>query len=132
MEDREDRITRSAEVPAPPDRVWEALTEAGEVSTWFGAEAGGDIEVGGRIRFRWEDGRERVAVMEELDRPRRLSFRWLPFERYPDGETRVLGPGRIEIGLEPLPEGTRITVIEEGPGRPTAGLRGRTVQEAIR
>jgi uncharacterized protein YndB with AHSA1/START domain len=127
MEEREDRITRTAEVPAPPDRVWEVLTEPGELSTWFGAEAGGDLEVGGRIRFRWEDGRERVAVMEEMDRPRRLSFRWLPFERYADGETRILGPGRIEIGLEPLPEGTRITVVEEGLGRPTVGLRGQAV-----
>jgi uncharacterized protein YndB with AHSA1/START domain len=119
----EDRVIRNADVAAPPDRVWEALTEAGELSAWFGAEADGAFESGGRIRFRWRDGRERLAVIEELDRSRRLAFRWLPFERHPGGETRLLGPGRVEITLEPVPDGTRITVVERGsPERlPTVG-----------
>jgi uncharacterized protein YndB with AHSA1/START domain len=112
MED--DRITKRAEVHSPPERVWEALTVARELSAWFGAEADGAFQPGGRIRFRWEDGRERLAVIEELDRPRHLAFRWLPFERHPGGETRLLGPGRVEITLEPVSEGTRITVVERG------------------
>jgi uncharacterized protein YndB with AHSA1/START domain len=110
----EDRIRRTALLAAPPSRVWVALTEAGEVSAWFGAEATGEFRVGGRITFRWDDGRERRAVVEEVERPRRAAFRWLPFVRYPDGETRMLGPGRVEIELEELPEGTRITVVEWG------------------
>ncbi|HJV05540.1 MAG TPA: SRPBCC domain-containing protein [Actinomycetota bacterium] len=119
----EDRVIRNADVAAPPDRVWEALTEAGELSAWFGAEADGAFQSGGRIRFRWGDGRERLAVIEELDRSRRLAFRWLPFERHPGGETRLLGPGRVEITLESVPDGTRITVVERGsPERlPTVG-----------
>ena len=114
MEDRQDRVNRSAELPAPPDTVWETLTETGELSAWFGAAAAGEFRPGGRITFRWEDGRERAAVCEELDRPRRLAFRWLPFERHPGGETRMLGPGRVEITIEGVPDGTRITVAEQG------------------
>jgi uncharacterized protein YndB with AHSA1/START domain len=110
----EDAIEREEILPAPPDRVWEALTEAGELSAWFGAEASGEFRVMSRIAFRWPDGRERLAVIEELERPRRLAFRWLPFERHPDGETRVLAPGRVEISVEEVPEGSRITVAERG------------------
>jgi uncharacterized protein YndB with AHSA1/START domain len=114
MEDRQDRVSRSTDLPAPPARVWEALTESGELSAWFGADAAGEFRPGGRVTFRWEDGRERGAVLEELDRPRRLAFRWLPFERNPRGETRMLGPGRVEITIEGVPGGTRITVAEQG------------------
>jgi uncharacterized protein YndB with AHSA1/START domain len=114
VEDRPDRVRRDALLPAPPDRVWETLTETGELSAWFGAEAIGEFRRGGRLTFRWGDGRERAAVIEDLDPPHSLTFRWLRFERYPEGETRMRGPGRVEINLEAIPEGTRITVAEHG------------------
>ena len=108
------RVRRREVLPAEPGRVWDALTEAGELSAWFGAEVGGEFRPLGRLTFRWGDGRERVAVIEDLERPTSLAFRWLPFERHPGGETRVLGPGRVEITLEEVPPGTRITVEEQG------------------
>jgi uncharacterized protein YndB with AHSA1/START domain len=117
----EDTIERQEVLPALPDRVWAALTEAGELSAWFGAEVTGEIREMGRVTFRWVDGRERPAVIEELERPRRLAFRWLPFERHADGETWVVGAGRVEISVEEVPEGSRITVAERGPIG--AGLR---------
>jgi uncharacterized protein YndB with AHSA1/START domain len=111
----DEAIERREVLPAPPERVWEALTEAGELSEWFGAEVSGELRAMGRITFRWGDGRERPAVIEELERPRRLAFRWLPFERHRDGETRVVGTGRVEISVEEVHEGSRITVAERGP-----------------
>jgi uncharacterized protein YndB with AHSA1/START domain len=125
MEGR-DRVRRQEVLPAETDRVWDALTEAGELSAWFGAEVAGTFRPLGRLTFRWEDGRERVAVIEDLERPTRVAFRWLPFERYPGGETRVLGPGRVEITLEEVPPGTRITVVEQGllERLPVVGRRG--------
>jgi uncharacterized protein YndB with AHSA1/START domain len=111
----DDAIERQEVLPVPPDRVWEALTVAGELSAWFGAEVSGELRAMGRITFRWEDGRERPAVIEELEPPRRLAFRWLPFERRSGGETRVVGTGRVEISVEEVPGGSRITVAERGP-----------------
>lgn len=127
MDRRGDRVRRTADLTASPERVWEALTEAGELSAWFGARAAGEFRPGGRVTFHWEDGGERAAVIEELDRPRRLTFRWLPFERRAGGETRVLGPGRVEITLEHVAGGTRITVTELGfeAGLPTRVEVGR-------
>jgi uncharacterized protein YndB with AHSA1/START domain len=121
-----DRVRRQEVLPAEPDRVWDMLTEAGELSAWFGAEVAGAFRPLGRLTFRWGDGRERVAVIEDLERPTSLAFRWLPFERRPGGETRVLGPGRVEITLEEVPPGTRITVEEQGFAErlPVVGRQG--------
>ena len=112
----DDRLVhREVELPAPPDRVWSALTEADELSVWFGAEVTLDPRRGGRLAARWPDGRERTGVVEEVEPGRRLAFRWLPFERHPGGEVLVLGPGRVAFDLEPVPGGTRLSVWEWGP-----------------
>ena len=42
-----DRIERTVELAAPPDRVWAALTTAEGLSAWFGNEATIDLRPGG-------------------------------------------------------------------------------------
>ena len=37
------RIDRTIEIKAPPERVWRALTNAKELSTWFQVNIEGDI-----------------------------------------------------------------------------------------
>src|SRR5438093_5595569 len=100
-DDMHDRIERELLVPAPVDDVWPAVSEPGELSEWFGAEVELDVRPGGRGTFRWPDGTERGAVVEEVDAPRRLAFRWLPFERSTDG-THAVKQTRVEIELEPV------------------------------
>jgi uncharacterized protein YndB with AHSA1/START domain len=114
------RVSRDQVLPTAPRRVWSALTA--ELSSWFGAEVDLDPRPGGRATFRWRDGWERGAVVEEADVPRRLVFRWLSFERSRSGGFRLAGPGRVEFILEEMEEGTRLTVTEWGPGSlfPTA------------
>ena len=72
----DDPITREVTVAAPPDVVWDALTDPAELAAWFGADAEVDLRVGGAIRFRWPDGSERRGLVIDLDPPRRLAFRW--------------------------------------------------------
>jgi uncharacterized protein YndB with AHSA1/START domain len=112
-----DRVRRELMLPTGPDRVWSALTRPGEVSAWFGADV---IELdpypGGQVRFRWRDGWERGAVVEEVEVPRRWVFRWLPFSRTPEGETRLVASGRVEFVLEEAAEGTRLSVTEWSSG----------------
>lgn len=106
-----DRVERSVVLPAPIARVWETLTEAEQLAAWFGAAVEIDARPGGRATFRWADGLERAAVLEDVEPERRLSFRWLPFARV-DGEARSVPPGRVEFLLEQVEEGTRLTVAE--------------------
>lgn len=118
-----DRIEREVMLPASPQQVWQALTEPARLSVWFGARARLQARPGAPVTFVWEDGRERGGVIEEADRPRRLAFRWLPFERLPGGGHRAAGPGRVEFRLERRGEGTRLRVTEwvSGPALSMAG-----------
>src|SRR4051794_41713077 len=53
------QIEREIVVPAPPDEVWEALTEPERLEEWFASEVELDAQPGGEGVFRWGDGDER-------------------------------------------------------------------------
>jgi uncharacterized protein YndB with AHSA1/START domain len=108
-----DTVERQVTIAAPPEDVWSAVTDPDEISAWFGAEVDLDVRRGGRGVFRWPDGAERQAVVEEVEPPRRLSFRWLPFQRTADGDMVTMPSTRVEITLDEVPEGTRVRVVEQ-------------------
>jgi uncharacterized protein YndB with AHSA1/START domain len=129
------RVEREVVLPAPPARVWEALCDPEQLSTWFGAEASIEARPRGRARFRWPDGTERAAVVETAEAPRLLEFRWLPFERAGPGMTRLASAGRVRITLEPQDGGTLLTVTESArpagpdPWQPSSPLHGTLFRE---
>jgi uncharacterized protein YndB with AHSA1/START domain len=51
-----DRIERTIEVAHPPKAVWDALTTAEGLGTWFGNEASIDLRPGGSARMSWTGG----------------------------------------------------------------------------
>jgi uncharacterized protein YndB with AHSA1/START domain len=108
-----DAVEREVTVPASPAEVWLAVTQSDEVSAWFGADAQLEVRPGGRGVFRWRDGTERHVVVEDVEPPRRLSFRWLPFQRTAAGEVVTLPSTRVEILLDEVPGGTRVRVVEQ-------------------
>jgi uncharacterized protein YndB with AHSA1/START domain len=97
-------VTREIELPSPPTEVWEALTDPRRLEEWFATEVELVPEPGGRGVFRWADGEERHAVVEEVVPERRFAFVW--------GEDE----SRVEIELEPVEIGTRVTVTEAPTG----------------
>ena len=107
------RVTRQIEVPSPPDEVWQALTDAERLEEWFATEVELEPEPGGRGVFRWADGDERHAVVEEVVPERRFAFVWREAETSEPDE----GSSRVSIELEEIDLGTRVTVTEA----PTAG-----------
>ena len=96
-------VTRELELDAPPDEVWEALTDPSELAEWFANDVELEPEPGGTGIFRWDDGDVRHAVVEEVVPYERFAFTW--------------EDGRVVIELEEIPCGTRVTVVES----PTAG-----------
>jgi uncharacterized protein YndB with AHSA1/START domain len=116
VEDAPVEVTRELVLDAPPEEVWEALTDARQLEEWFANEVELTAERGGTGRFSWDDGEVRRALVEEVEVGRRLVFRWRA-EEAPLEETRV------EFVLEDVPAGTRLIVTE------TARVRGAAAFE---
>ena len=49
-----DSIEREVILPAPPARVWTALTQADQLGAWFGTQASIDLRQGGEVVFTWD------------------------------------------------------------------------------
>ena len=107
----DDPITREVTVDAPPDAVWDALTDPDELAAWFGADAEVDLRVGGAIRFRWPDGSERRGLVVDLDPPRRLAFRWRELRAVAAG-LAAADATVVAFTLGADGRGTRVTVTE--------------------
>lgn len=69
-------IATIIELHAPPERVWRAISDAKELAEWLGSGADLDLRPGGHGWFEWEvEGRFHVLV-EEVEPPTRLVWRW--------------------------------------------------------
>jgi uncharacterized protein YndB with AHSA1/START domain len=102
-----DEVRRTIEIRAPRERVWEALTQPDHLLGWFPTErAEVDLRPGGDASFVWEDSADE-AVIEVVERPARLVFRWRPA-----GLARAYTT--VSFTLEDTPDGTRLSLVETG------------------
>jgi uncharacterized protein YndB with AHSA1/START domain len=117
----EERVTRSVVLPAEPDEVWATLTAPEEVSAWLGDVVALELERGGSLVVRENQGATRRGVVEAADPGRILSFRW---RRLAGAglSLEVGGASRVTFVLEADPAGTRLTVTEEPVPLATAGF----------
>jgi uncharacterized protein YndB with AHSA1/START domain len=110
-----DRIEREVLIEAPVERVWELLTEAEHLGTWF-ADAGAEVDLrpGGELVMHWEDHGSAKGRFERIEPPNELSLRWAPF-RDPSGDQPEEGNSTlVEFSLAAEAEGTRVRVVESG------------------
>jgi uncharacterized protein YndB with AHSA1/START domain len=98
-------VTKELVLPAPPEEVWEELTDPERLEEWFATEVELDLEEG-EGHFRWENGEERHAVVEEVEEGRRLGYRWTDEEG---------NESHVGIELEEADGGTRVVVTETAP-----------------
>lgn len=96
-------VERTVTLPAEPDLVWDHLTEGVLVADWMGGEVDIDPRAGGAITMTPEEGPEIWGTVEEVIPGRRLQWSW----RTDDGM-----PTQVEIELEPVDDGTALTVRE--------------------
>jgi uncharacterized protein YndB with AHSA1/START domain len=103
-----DRIERMLMLDVPRADVWAAITKADRISMWFGADTELELRPGATGVFRW-DKIEVPFVVEEVDPPRRFSYRWEPSEVQTGGPTTL-----VEFTLEETSGGTLLTLVETG------------------
>jgi len=114
-----DSIIKSIDIPAPVAKVWDALTDHEKFGAWFkvaldqpfavGQPSTGHMTYPGYEDFRWE---ARIVAIEPMTR---FAYDWPAT----GGDKAAMASGvvewtRVEFTLEPLTDGTRVTVVESG------------------
>ena len=111
------RIDRTIEIKAPPERVWRALTNAKELSTWFQVTVEGDIAPGNEVWMTSECqgnvGRFRVRIVE-MTPPTRFVWQWHPGAVDPNIDYSKEPRTTVTFTLEPSGSGTRVSLAETG------------------
>ena len=106
-----DRIERTVELAAAPDKVWAALTTAEGLAAWFGNEATIELRPGGTASMRWaEEGFTARMQVERVEEPTVFGFTWGIYGLPDDDPRRTY----VEFTLQPAGAGTRLTVVESG------------------
>lgn len=105
-------IERELDLAAPPDRVWQALTDPLELAAWFSQAADFAPVADHDGWLQWaEHGRFAVRV-EAADPPRYLAWRWA---REPDAPIDTGVTTLVEWWLEPTADGgTHLRLRESG------------------
>jgi len=109
-------VRRTIRIAAPVEKVWRAVTEPEHISRWFGRTVldGSGVGAQGTMTF---DGYGDVPIrVEAIDAPHSVTYRW--------GNDDALGrlPDAVDddtstvftFALEPLADGTQLTVVETG------------------
>jgi uncharacterized protein YndB with AHSA1/START domain len=116
----EGTVLASVEIAAPPERVFDALTDPKQLVAWWGSpdtyqteEWAADVRVGGRWRARGRsaDGKPYTVEGEflEVDPPRKLVHTWI--YDWDGGRSTT-----VAYRLEPIDGGTRVRLRHWGFG----------------
>jgi len=107
----DDSIELTRLLSAPPEHVYQALTDARMLERWFPSRVEADVRIGGKIRFFFEaveqrDDEEhlREGVFRELVPGRKVAYTF----RLPEGETLVTWT------LTPKGRGTELKLVHSG------------------
>jgi len=112
------RIDRTIEIKAPPERVWRALTNAKELSTWFQMTIEGEIATGNEVWMTsmskgYAGVRFRVRFVE-MTPPARFVWQWHPGAVDPNIDYSKEPRTTVTFTLEPMEGGTRLSLAETG------------------
>lgn len=120
-------ISRRLELRHPQQKVWAALTTAEGLAGWFGSHVEGEIAPGRDVQMRWEQhGHQATLAVKVVDPMDVFAYCW-GIVGAPDGDPRRT---YVEFRLEPVAEGTVLTVTESGfaqlPDELLASYEGNT------
>jgi uncharacterized protein YndB with AHSA1/START domain len=108
-------VTRTITIAAPIEKVWAAITEADHIARWFGQTAVLDeVAVGASGVFSFEGFGAFPVLIEELDPPRMIAYRWSNEQAFSDAPIDPNHSTVFRFTLEPVDGGTQLTVVESG------------------
>ena len=124
-----DKIERELFLPVPVTQVWEAIATAEGLGHWFSNQVSLDLQVGGAIKFTWNDHGTSNGRIERLDPPNVFAYRWQA-HTVPDDEP--LTPANstvVTFSLTEVDNGTQLSVVETGFAGLETAVREQNFQE---
>lgn len=126
-----DRIEKKILLRATVERVWKAISDSNEFGTWFGVAFDGRFAEGVRLTGRIvptvvdpeiaklqepHAGKPFEFLVDRIDPPHRISFRWHPFAVEPGGDYSKEPTTLIVFELQESSGngGTLLTISESG------------------
>ena len=113
-----DRIEKTIQLNAPLERVWRALTDHREFSSWFRVNLDSPFVVGkvtrGRITYPGYEQLVMEVVVKTIEPQRLFSFHWHPYAVDPNVDYSKEKPTLVEFRLEAKGGGTLLSVTESG------------------
>jgi uncharacterized protein YndB with AHSA1/START domain len=129
------RIDRTIEVQAPPDRVWRVLTNAADLSTWFHMTVEGEIVEGAEVWMTTQhpghEGHRFAVRITEMTPPRRFAWQWHPGAVDPGVDYSREPWTTVTFTLEPSGSGTRLSVAETGFNEIALARRAKVYQDNV-
>lgn len=114
----QDRIEKQIELKAPIDRVWRALSDHREFGEWFGVNLDGPFVVGevcvGHMTIPGYENLTWRSEVKAMEPPNFFSYTWHPYSIDPDYDYSSDPQTLVEFTLEPVADGTRLTIVESG------------------
>jgi len=108
-----DRIEQRIYLKASPERVWRALTNEAEFSSWFGSDLDDRIAEGVQLNMTCQGERFAVDIVE-LTPPSRLVWRWHPGWVDPAVDYSKEPRTTTVFDVAAHGDGTMLTVTESG------------------
>jgi uncharacterized protein YndB with AHSA1/START domain len=100
-------IVRSVVICAPREAVYRFFTDSERFARWWGAGSRIDPRAGGELVIRYPDGVIAGGQVVEMDEGKRIVFTY----GYADPKKPIpLGGSRVEVVLDEIAEGTRVTL----------------------
>jgi uncharacterized protein YndB with AHSA1/START domain len=102
-------VERTVWIAAPPERVWQAVTEAEQLAQWFAPGSPWEIpqlEVNTTVKFHNTATEILLATIQTADPPQQFALRWEPEE---DGTILT-----TTFLLKEENDGTRVSIRETG------------------
>jgi uncharacterized protein YndB with AHSA1/START domain len=128
------QIERTMIVKAPRSRVWKALTNAKEFSSWFGVEFDGELAPGAALQMVTTHpdyaGIRFPVFVETMTPETTFAWRWFPGGSNPE-RTDKAQTTLVTFTLEEVDGGTRVTVRETGFDRVKLAERAKAYEDNV-
>jgi uncharacterized protein YndB with AHSA1/START domain len=111
-------IEKQIQIAAPVSRVWQALTDSRQFGEWFLVRMEGPFLAGqpavGQITHPGYEHLRMKIVVNVIEPMTRFSFFWHPYAVDPKVDYEKEESTLVEFRLQPVADGTLLTVTESG------------------